>query len=109
MSDNQYIKKQQRARNKSLITTRHILILVLLSVAIYAGFYFEYGIIDDGTCEGTCENLHTVRSWVLGFIIMFGVIIAAGALIGGLVSFLKWNRNRKGDTLSTLLDNQEKK
>jgi len=104
MSDNKYIQKRRRARNKSLITTRNILMLILLSVAVYAGFYFEYGVIDDGTCEGACENEYSLWAWVLGFFFIFAAIIAAGALGGGILAFLRWSRSRKGDTLSTLLN-----
>jgi len=101
MSDNQYIKKQQRSRRKLFLTTRHIFLIMLLSAIIYGGFYFEYGMIDDGTCDGVCESTHSLWTWVLGFFIIFAVVIAAGGLVGGLVAFLKWSRRNDG-TLSTL-------
>jgi len=104
MSDNQYIKKQQRGRRKLFLTTRHILMIMLLSAIIYGGFYYEYGrgLLSDGTCDGACESLYSLKTWVLGFLIMFSVVIAAGTLVGGLVAFLKWSRGSKGDTLSAL-------
>ena len=114
MSDNQYIKKQQRSRRKLFLTTRHIFLIMLLSAIIYGGFYFEYGTVDDGTCEGACESLHSLWAWVFGFLIIFAVVIAAGTLVGGLVAFIKWSRG-PGGTLSALTgdapendDNQDK-
>lgn len=104
MSENSYIKKQQRVRNKPLLTTRNILTLVLLSLAVYAGFYFEYGIVDDGTCEGICENQYSLGAWVLGFLMIFAAVIAAGAVIGGIIAAVRWSRKQKDDTLSALLD-----
>jgi len=107
MSDNQYIKKLQRARGKSLVTTRNIILIIILSGAVYAGFYMEYGTIDDAACEGTCENLHSLRSWVLGFLMIFATIIAAGALVGALVGFFKWSRKDSGGTLSGLVQGKK--
>ena len=104
MSDNKYIQKRRRVRNKPLITTRNILMLILLSVAVYAGFYFEYGVIDDGTCKDVCENEYSFWAWVIGFFFIFAAIIAAGALGGGVLAFLRWSRGRKDDTLSTFLN-----
>ena len=63
--------------------------------------------VDDGTCEGACESIHSLRAWVFGFLIIFGVVIAAGALVGGLVAFVKWSRGT-GGTLSTLTGDKEK-
>jgi hypothetical protein len=114
MSDNQYIKKQQRARTRSFLTTRNIVSLMVMSVVIYAGFYFEYGTMDDGSCDGACESLHSLSTWVLAAGMIFASVIAAAAVVGALVAFIKWSRARKDDTLSTLIgedptqDNAEK-
>lgn len=63
--------------------------------------------VDDGTCEGVCESIHSLKAWVFGFLIIFAVVIAAGTLVGGLVAFLKWSRGSRG-TLSTLTRDEEK-
>ena len=81
---------------------------MLLSGIIYGGFYFEYGRIDDGTCEGACENIHSLWTWVFGFLIIFAVVITAGALVGGLMAFFKWSRGTSG-TLSALTGEEPEK
>lgn len=92
MSENQYIKKRQRLRNKPFVTTKAILLLIALSAFIYLGFYSEYGSVNDSACEGDCESLYSIWTLVLAFILMFAGIIAAGALVGSLVA--KFNRQR---------------
>jgi len=109
MSDNQYIKKQQRARGRALITTRNIILITLLSGAVYAGFYMEYGSINDAACQGDCENLHGFWAWVLGFFIMFAVVISAGAAVGALLAFFKWSRRRGGASMADLIQDTDDK
>ncbi len=101
MSDNQYIKKQQRVRARGLLTTRNIFSLIFLSVIIYAGFYFEYGDIGDSSCEGACENTHSYGAMILGFLMIFLGVIAAGGIVGAFIAFLKWSRGQQSDALST--------
>ena len=103
MTDNPYIKKLQRARGKAFITSRHIIMLIILSGAIYAGFYFEYGQIGDVACEGECESIHSLWAWVLGFFMIFAAVIAAAAVVGGLVAFFKWSRSGRSGPVEGLM------
>lgn len=68
----------------------------------------EFGAIDDGTCDGDCENLHSLQASVLGFFIMFAIIIGAGALVGGLIALLRWSRKGRSDNLSSLMTDEPK-
>lgn len=103
MSDNQYIKKLQRARKRPYLTLRILLGLIVLSGMIAGGFYFEFGSLQDYDCTGTCESTHSLSTWVLGIAILFAGIIAAATVVGALVATIKWSSSRKNDTLSALL------
>lgn len=108
MSENTFIKKRQKERARPFLTLRIILGLIFLSGIIWAGFYFEYGSIGNELCDGDCENLHSLRASVLGFFMIFIGIIAAGAVVGGLFATLKWSRNKRNDTLSSLISEAQK-
>jgi hypothetical protein len=101
MSDNQYIKRLQRARSKPVFTLRNIIMLMILSVVIAGGFYLEYGGLDDGTCEGPCESLYSLQTWGIAVAMIFGAVILAGSLIGIILSLIKRSR---GDALASLTD-----
>jgi hypothetical protein len=106
MSDNQYIKRLQRARNKPILTVRNILLLIILSLAVYAGFYFEYGMDDAGACDGPCENLYSIEAWVLAVAIIFGALIAVAAFVGVVVSLIR--RGRKSSSgLNTIFNEDD--
>jgi len=107
MTENIYIKKRQKARAKPLLTLRIIFGLIFLSAVVWAGFYFEYGSLAEGDCEGDCESLYSLTSWVIGFFMIFSAIIAAGTLVGGLFAILRWSRRRQAGTLASLIPENE--
>ena len=107
MSENQFIKKRQRARTRPFLTLRILLGLILLSGIVAGGFYFEFGGLQDQECVGACENTYSLSSWLLGIALLFGAIIACAAIVGGLVATLKWSSGRKSDTLSSLLHDED--
>ena len=98
MSENQYIKKRKRIRNRPFVTTKAILLLIVLSGFIYLGFYSEYGGVNDAACDGECESVYSLWTSVFAFILMFAAIIGAGALVG--VLFAKISRNRNAENIS---------
>jgi hypothetical protein len=91
MSESHFIHKRQRERARKTrgVTTKHILGLVLLSLAAFAAFKLWVGNPVDALCEGECESVHSLFTWVFAFFLMFGGIIAAGAVVGLLVAGLK--------------------
>lgn len=109
MSDNQYIRKLQRARNRPIFTGRNIFMLMILSVVIAGGFYMEYGGRDDGTCDGPCESLYSLETWGLAIALIFGAVITFGAAVGVLVALIRRSRN-SGSTLDSLtnMDSEQK-
>jgi len=107
MSDNQYIKKLQRARKRPHLTLRILLGLILLSGMVAGGFYFEFGGLQDYDCTGACESTHSLNTWVLGIALLFAAIIAAAAVVGALIATIKWSSGRKNDTLSALLREED--
>jgi|GEM_PF-6804280 len=109
MSDNSYIHKLQRARTKAAVSTRIILMLIVISGLVYAGFYFEFAGFGEETCGAVaCENTHSLTSWILAAIMIFASIIAVAAVVGGLFAFFKWTRRNRMDTLSLLLEENKK-
>lgn len=107
MSENTFIKKRQRERNRPFLTVRILFGLIFLSGMVAGGFYFEFGAISDNACEGVCEDLHSLRSWFLGVFLLFTSIISAAAVLGGIIAAIKWSRNQHEGTLSTLLNESE--
>ncbi|MBV1900726.1 MAG: hypothetical protein KUG56_03535 [Kordiimonadaceae bacterium] len=107
MSENAFIKKRQRERNRPFLTVRILLGLIFLSGMVAGGFYFEFGAISDNACEGACEGLHSLRSWLLGAFLLFAGIISAAAVLGGIIAAIKWSRNQHGGALSSLLNEDE--
>ena len=109
MSDNSYIHKLQRARGKAAISTRTILMITLISGMVGAGFYIEFGAFGDAACSaGACESTHSVTSWILAAVMVFAGIIALAAVVGVLFAFIKWTRRGRIDTLSRLLEDNDK-
>lgn len=104
MSGNQYIRKLQRARNKPIFTGRNIFMLMILSVVIAGGFYLEYGGMHDGSCDGPCESLYSLKTWGLAITLIFGAIITFGAVVGVLVALIKRRRGFGISTLDNLTD-----
>ncbi|TNE67148.1 MAG: hypothetical protein EP335_02110 [Alphaproteobacteria bacterium] len=92
MSEHLFIEKRRRQRNKALVTTRRIFGLVALSIAVYGAFRFWIGNPTEELCGDNCGSMHSWLALALGFAIMFGVIIAAGAIGGVLTSLLRRRR-----------------
>ena len=107
MSDNIHIKRRQKRRSKPLLTTRNIVTLILLSLAVYGAFLFWVGDPSQGQCDGDCENIYSAAGYILGFFLMILGVIAAGAVVGSLFSFMR--RKRRDTSLSTLLEQQQDK
>lgn len=99
MSENPFIQKRQRSRRKAtfLLNTRNIIGLVVLSLVAFAAFKLWVGNPNDVLCEGECESLYSLFTWVLGFFIMFAGVIAAGAALGLIIAFLR-GRTRKSES-----------
>ncbi|UTW58609.1 hypothetical protein KFE96_17605 [Kordiimonas sp. SCSIO 12603] len=105
MSENQYIKKRKRLRDRPFITTKAILMLVGLSGFIYLGFYSEYGGVNDAACDGACESTYSLWTSVFAFLLMFAAIIGAGAIVGVLVA--KFGARKSTDAVSIYQQNDE--
>lgn len=105
MSDNQYIKKRQRQRNRSFITTRSIITLIVISGLIYLGFYSEYGGVNDLGCDGDCESEYGIGLTIFAFFLMFAAVIGLGALTG--IGLAKWNSRKKPSIYQTDTDQKE--
>ncbi len=107
MSENEYLNKQKRLRDRPFITTKAVIMLIVLSGFIYLGFYSEYGGINDAECNGPCESTYGIWPSVLAFIIIFIAIIAAGALVGSLFASLRSKRNATTKPIFFQDDNSE--
>ncbi|WP_417449960.1 hypothetical protein [Kordiimonas sp.] len=104
MSENPFIKKRQRSRRKAtfLLGTRNVIGLIVLSLVAYAAFRLWVGNPADSMCDGECESLYSLLTWVLGFVIMFACVIGAGAVIGLLVGALRRRSHNRKDTFARL-------
>ncbi len=102
MSENPFIQKRQRSRRKAtfLLGTRNIIGLVVLSGVAFAAFRLWVGDPTDALCEGECESLYSLFSWVLGFFIMFAAVVAAGGVLGLIVAFIR-SRTRSHESAFT--------
>lgn len=91
MSEHLLLKKRQKQRKRSALnlTVRNILGLVLLSLLTYAGFRIWVGNPTEALCGDNCESMYSLMAWVLAFAMIFGAIIAAGAVIGVIVALLR--------------------
>ena len=82
-------RKKQRKKNTLLLSVRVILSLISLSILVYIGFASFVGNPNDIECVGECEASIGIGTWLLALAIMFAVVIAAGALLGLLISVFK--------------------
>jgi len=108
MPENLFIQKRKKARNKPFLTSRVIFSLILLSLLIYAGFYFEFGRVGDALCDGPCESTHSFGVWLAGGGILLASIIGLAFIVGVLVALIR-RTQKSNDTLSTLLANDVSK
>lgn len=105
MSENLFIQKRKKARNKPFLTSRVIFSLILLSLLVCAGFYFEFGRVGDVLCDGPCESTYSFGIWLAGGGILLISIIGLAFIVGILVALIRRSR-KSNDTLSTLLANE---
>ena len=91
MSENPFIHKRQRQRAKktALLSTRNIFGLIAVMLAAYAAFRLWVGDPTTAICENGCESLYSLAAWVLGFFILFAAVIAAGAVVGLIIAFIR--------------------
>ncbi|WP_286830049.1 hypothetical protein [Kordiimonas sp. UBA4487] len=85
------IKKRQKRRKAGALNLRmkHLFGLILLSLVAYGAFRFWVGNPMESLCGDNCESMYSLMGWVLGFAIMLGTVILAGAAIGLLVAFIR--------------------
>jgi hypothetical protein len=111
MVDHIFLKKRQKQRRRegSLFTNKNILRLIAVSAVMLGGFLYFIGDPTTAICENGCENTHSVGTWVLGFLIIFGTIIGVAALFGSLLAIVKWSRGGSQSSFASLLDAPEDK
>ena len=107
MSENLFIKKRQKERRKqSFLTVKLILRLVVASVLMWLGFIYFVGDTSEGQCVGgACEAEYSLATYAIAGLIMLIVVIALGALVGSLISYMR--RRRSTGNFSTFVDQPE--
>jgi len=85
------IKKRQKRRKAGAVNLRlkHLFGLILLSLVAYGAFRFWVGNPLESLCGDNCESMYSLAGWILGFAIMIGSVILAGAFIGVLVALIR--------------------
>lgn len=85
------IKKRQKRRRAGAMNLRlkHLFGLILLSLVAYGAFRFWVGNPLESLCGDNCESMYSMAGWILGFAIMIGGVILAGAVVGLLVAFIR--------------------
>lgn len=108
MSENPFIYKRQRQREKktALLSTRNIFGLIAVMLAAYAAFRLWIGDPTTAICEDGCESLYSLATWVLGFFLLFAAVIAAGAVVGLLIAFIR-RRTQAGESAITGMQEAE--
>jgi hypothetical protein len=96
MSEKVFITKRQRARKKSAIpfTFKMVLALIALSLTAYMAFASFVDRRSASECVGGCEDAISLGTWILSFVIIFGVVIGAGALLGLIFALIKRARSK---------------
>ncbi len=105
MPEHIFIEKRRRKRAASLFSTRNILGLIMLSLVVYGAFYFWVGNPNEDLCGDDCGQMHSLMAWVLGFALLFGAIIAAGAVVGTILALVR--RNQRESNVFTHMDTEE--
>lgn len=85
------IKKRQKRRKAGAMNLRlkHLFGLILLSLVAYGAFRFWVGNPLESLCGDNCESMYSLAGWILGFAIMIGTVILAGAAVGLLVALIR--------------------
>jgi len=91
MSEHIMIKKRQKRRRAGALDLRlkHLFGLILLSLVAYGAFRFWVGNPMESLCGDDCESMYSLATWILGFAIMLGTVILAGAVIGVVVALVR--------------------
>ncbi len=94
MSEHIFMKKRQRRRKAATasFTTKHIIMLVLLSLVAYVAFRLWVGNPMASLCGDDCEDMYSLLGYVLGFFLLFAGIVTAGAAGGVLVALIRKHR-----------------
>lgn len=94
MSEHIFMKKRQRRRKAATsgFTTKHIIMLVLLSLVAYVAFRLWVGNPMASLCGDDCESMYSLLGYVLGFFLLFAGIVFAGATVGVLVALVRKHR-----------------
>lgn len=95
MAENVFIKKRQKERRKqTFLTVKLILRLVVASVLMWLGFVYFVGDTSEGQCVGGgCEAEYSLATYAIAGLLMLLAVIALGALVGSLVSYLRRSRS----------------
>lgn len=104
MAENVFIKKRQKERRKqTFLTVKLILRLVVASVLMWLGFIYFVGDTSEGQCVGgACEAEYTLATYAIAGLIMLLAVMALGALVGSLISYMR--RSRSADSFSKFVD-----
>ena len=96
MSENIHIKRRQKQRDKAFLTTRNIITLIVLSLAVFIGFRVWVGNPSQAICGDDCSSYLSLTGWVLGFFMMIGGVVIAGGIVGILLALLRRSRRDQG-------------
>lgn len=105
MAEKLFIKKRQKDRRKhTFMTVKLILRLVVASVLLMLGVLYFFGDTGSDACVNGCEGQYSLTTWVLAFLMIFGVVIVLGGLTGALIAYMR--RNRSSGSLTSLISEE---
>jgi len=93
MSEKVFIEKRKRSRSGAYVTTRQIIVLLVLAITVYGGFRFWVGNPYAALCGDDCGSMHTLTTWILGFAILFGIVIVLAIIIGIFAALFRRTRS----------------
>ncbi len=90
MTEKRFINKRRRQRHKSFLTTRNLLMLILLSVTAYGAFALYVGDPGASTCVGgSCQSEYSIAAWVIAFAVLLGAMAVGGIVVGSIIAFAR--------------------
>ncbi|MCJ9428281.1 hypothetical protein [Kordiimonas marina] len=93
MSEKVFIEKRKRGRAGAIVTTRQIIVLLVLAITVYGGFRFWVGNPYAALCGDDCGSMHSLTTWILGFAILFGIVLVLAAIVGILAALFRRSRS----------------
>ena len=100
MAEHIFLEKRKRSRRRYALSfsVKVVLGLISTSLLVYMAFVQFVGNPNDVECTGACEPSIGLGTWILAVVIMFAVVIGAGALLGALAGFVR--RRSSADYIS---------